>query len=89
MDESITSEVHTSEDVVKPIPLAQRKFIANFLGRAQGKVGRLQLIELAERFPHEVRDFDSSNKINMLHKYICRLMFDILVSAVGISKACF
>jgi secreted protein with Ig-like and vWFA domain len=43
-----------SEDSVKPIPLTQRKFVANYLGRAQGKAGRLQLIELAEKFPHEV-----------------------------------
>lgn len=40
--------------LVEPLPLSKRKYLANFLGRAQGKVGRLQLIELAKRFPEKV-----------------------------------
>ncbi|EPS73727.1 hypothetical protein M569_01029 [Genlisea aurea] len=40
--------------LVKPLPLSRRKFLANYLGRAQGKAGRLQLIELAKRFPDKL-----------------------------------
>ncbi|KAK4774315.1 hypothetical protein SAY86_009250 [Trapa natans] len=40
--------------LVKPLPLIQRKFLANFLGRAQNKVGRLQLIQLAKQFPDKL-----------------------------------
>ncbi|XP_068665806.1 probable glycosyltransferase At5g25310 [Aristolochia californica] len=40
--------------VVKPLPLSKRKYLANFLGRAQGKVGRLQLVELAKQFPDKL-----------------------------------
>ncbi|KAF8364997.1 hypothetical protein HHK36_033004 [Tetracentron sinense] len=37
--------------LVQPLPLSKRKYLANFLGRAQGKVGRLRLMELAKQFP--------------------------------------
>ncbi|XP_043722696.1 probable glucuronoxylan glucuronosyltransferase F8H isoform X2 [Telopea speciosissima] len=37
--------------LVQPLPLSKRKYLANYLGRAQGKVGRLQLMELAKQFP--------------------------------------
>ncbi|KAM7514724.1 hypothetical protein LguiA_004307 [Lonicera macranthoides] len=37
--------------LVEPLPLSRRKHLANFLGRAQGKIGRFQLIELAKKFP--------------------------------------
>ena len=40
--------------LVQPLPLSKRKFLANFLGRAQRKVGRLQLIELAKQYPDKV-----------------------------------
>ncbi|KAG0476639.1 hypothetical protein HPP92_013480 [Vanilla planifolia] len=40
--------------VVQPIPLSKRKYLANFLGRAQGKVGRLQLVELARQYPDKL-----------------------------------
>ncbi|XP_019175119.1 PREDICTED: probable glucuronoxylan glucuronosyltransferase F8H [Ipomoea nil] len=40
--------------VVEPLPLSKRKYLANFLGRAQGKVGRLQLIKLAKQFPEKL-----------------------------------
>lgn len=41
-------------NVVQPIPLSKRNYLANFLGRAQGKVGRLQLAELAKQYPDKV-----------------------------------
>lgn len=40
--------------LVQPLPLSKRKHLANFLGRAQGKVGRLQLVELAKQFPDKL-----------------------------------
>ncbi|KAJ6798481.1 putative glucuronosyltransferase GUT1 isoform X1 [Iris pallida] len=40
--------------VVSPIPLSKRKYLANFLGRAQGKVGRLQLVELSQQYPDKL-----------------------------------
>jgi hypothetical protein len=40
--------------VIQPLPLAKRKFLANFLGHAQGKQGWLQLIKLGKQFPQEV-----------------------------------
>lgn len=42
---------------VKPLPVSKRKFLANYLGRAQRKVGRLQLIELAKQYPDKVSFF--------------------------------
>lgn len=44
----------TASAVIQPLPLSKRKYLANYLGRAQGKVGRLQLIKLAKQFPKEV-----------------------------------
>ncbi|KAK4600996.1 hypothetical protein RGQ29_010540 [Quercus rubra] len=41
----------TKDTLVRPLPLSKRRYLANYLGRAQGKVGRLQLIELAKQFP--------------------------------------
>ncbi|CAI9291468.1 unnamed protein product [Lactuca saligna] len=40
--------------LVEPLPLSKRKYLANYLGRAQGKSGRLQLIDLAKQFPHKL-----------------------------------
>ncbi|KAI4307183.1 hypothetical protein L6164_030397 [Bauhinia variegata] len=40
--------------VVQPLPLSKRKYLANYLGRAQGKAGRLKLIELATQFPNKL-----------------------------------
>ncbi|CAB4289148.1 unnamed protein product [Prunus armeniaca] len=40
--------------LVHPLPLSKRKFLANYLGRAQGKVGRLKLIELSKQFPDKL-----------------------------------
>ncbi|AAF87908.1 Hypothetical protein [Arabidopsis thaliana] len=36
---------------VQPLPLSKRKYLANYLGRAQGKAGRLKLIDLSKQFP--------------------------------------
>lgn len=41
-------------NISQPLPLSKRKYLANFLGRAQEKVGRLQLIELEKQFPDKV-----------------------------------
>ncbi|ERN19913.1 probable beta-1,4-xylosyltransferase IRX10 [Amborella trichopoda] len=40
--------------LVEPLPLSKRKYLANFLGRAQGKAGRLLLLELAKQFPNNL-----------------------------------
>ncbi|KAK3032426.1 hypothetical protein RJ639_037153 [Escallonia herrerae] len=40
--------------LAEPLPLSERKYLANYLGRAQGKLGRLQLIELAKQFPNKL-----------------------------------
>ncbi|WCJ43433.1 Exostosin family protein [Euphorbia peplus] len=40
--------------VVQPLPLSKRKYLANYLGRAQGKTGRLKLIELAKQYPEKL-----------------------------------
>lgn len=40
--------------LVDPLPLSRRKYLANYLGRAQGKVGRLRLIDLAKEYPDKV-----------------------------------
>lgn len=44
----------TGATVVQPLPLSKRKYLANYLGRAQGKAGRLKLIELAKQFPEKI-----------------------------------
>uniref|UniRef100_A0A0D9WBN3 NAC domain-containing protein n=1 Tax=Leersia perrieri TaxID=77586 RepID=A0A0D9WBN3_9ORYZ len=48
------SMVNPDKLAVKPIPLTKRKYLANFLGRAQGKVGRLQLVKLAKQYPDKL-----------------------------------
>ncbi|KAK6131490.1 hypothetical protein DH2020_034767 [Rehmannia glutinosa] len=40
--------------LVDPLPLSRRKYLANYLGRAQGKAGRLQLIDLAKQYPDKL-----------------------------------
>ncbi|CAI0395908.1 unnamed protein product [Linum tenue] len=39
---------------VEPLPLSKRKYLANYLGRAQGKAGRLKLIEMSKKFPDKL-----------------------------------
>lgn len=46
---------------VEPLPLSERKHLANFFGRPQGKIGRLQLIDLSKQFP---------DKVDFLHGYM-------------------
>ncbi|XP_074280240.1 putative glucuronosyltransferase GUT1 [Silene latifolia] len=64
VDDGMTKEGAT---VVQPLPLSRRKYLANFLGRAQGKVGRLQLIDLARKFPNKLESpelkFSGPNKL--------------------------
>ncbi|XP_048544289.1 probable glucuronosyltransferase Os03g0107900 [Triticum urartu] len=48
------SMVKPDARAVQPIPLMKRKYLANFLGRAQGKVGRLKLVELAKQYPDKL-----------------------------------
>lgn len=51
VDDGMTAD---GAPVIQPLPLSKRKYLANFLGRVQGKVGRLKLIELAKQFPDKV-----------------------------------
>ncbi|CAM0907626.1 unnamed protein product [Alopecurus aequalis] len=48
------SMVNPDARAVQPIPLTKRKYLANFLGRAQGKAGRLKLVELAKQYPEKL-----------------------------------
>lgn len=48
------SMVKPDARAVQPIPLTKRKYLANFLGRAQGKAGRLKLVELAKQYPDKL-----------------------------------
>lgn len=52
----IPGNVDTKNHFAKlaPLALSERKYVANYLGRAQGKKGRLQLLELAKQFPSEL-----------------------------------
>lgn len=50
--------------VVHPLPLNKRKYLANFLGRAQSKTGRLQLIELAKQYPDKVLFLSACHLLN-------------------------
>ncbi|KAI5084038.1 hypothetical protein GOP47_0000207 [Adiantum capillus-veneris] len=54
VDDSISSAAAALEDTVRPIQLSQRKHLANFLGRAQGKAGRLHLLQLSQMFPEKL-----------------------------------
>lgn len=51
VDDGMTSH---GAKIVQPLPLSKRKHLANYLGRDQGKVGRLKLIELAKQFPEKL-----------------------------------
>ncbi len=54
VDSLIPFAVSRESSVIQSLPLAKRKFLANFLGHAQGKQGWLQLIKLGKQFPQEV-----------------------------------
>lgn len=51
VDDGMTAQ---KSRLVDPLPLSRRKYLANYLGRAQGKTGRLRLIELAKEYPDKV-----------------------------------
>ncbi|OWM89002.1 hypothetical protein CDL15_Pgr024020 [Punica granatum] len=51
VDDAMTRD---GSSLVQPLPLSKRRYLANFLGRAQNKVGRLHLIELAKQFPDKL-----------------------------------
>ncbi|XP_054789045.1 probable glycosyltransferase At5g11130 isoform X2 [Prosopis cineraria] len=51
IDDGVTK---TGAPVVQPLPLSKRKYLANYLGRAQGKASRLQLIQLAKQYPDKL-----------------------------------
>lgn len=51
VDDGMTAQ---NARLVNPLPLSRRKYLANYLGRAQGKAGRLQLIDLAKQYPDKV-----------------------------------
>ncbi|KAJ8771650.1 hypothetical protein K2173_026827 [Erythroxylum novogranatense] len=46
------------DTTVRPLPLSKRKYLANYLGRAQGKVGRLKLIKLSKQYPDKLESPD-------------------------------
>ncbi|GER37685.1 exostosin family protein [Striga asiatica] len=52
VDDGMTSS-HKSR-LVDPLPLSRRKYLANYLGRAQGKAGRLKLMDLAKQYPDKL-----------------------------------
>ncbi|KAL7176278.1 hypothetical protein ACSBR2_029765 [Camellia fascicularis] len=64
VDDGMTAH---SDRLVQPLPLFKRKYLANFFGRAQGKVGRLQLVELAKQYPDKLESpelkFSGPNKL--------------------------
>ncbi len=54
VDSIIPFAVSRESSVIQPLPLAKHKFLATFLGCAQGKQGWVQLIKLGKQFPQEV-----------------------------------
>ncbi|KAE8659017.1 nodulin MtN3 family protein [Hibiscus syriacus] len=57
----------TGLTIFQPWPLSKRTYLANYLGRAQNKVGRLKLIELAREYPDKLEcpelDFRGPNRL--------------------------
>ncbi|KAJ7965436.1 Exostosin family protein [Quillaja saponaria] len=51
VDDGMTRKGDT---MIQPLSLSKRKYLANYLGRAQGKLGRLKLIELAKQYPDKL-----------------------------------
>ncbi|KAL3638888.1 hypothetical protein CASFOL_016795 [Castilleja foliolosa] len=64
VDDGMTSH---NPRLVDPLPLSRRKHLANYLGRAQGKAGRLKLIDLAKQYPDKLESpelkFSGSEKL--------------------------
>ncbi|GMJ12415.1 hypothetical protein like AT1G21480 [Hibiscus trionum] len=59
--------------IFQPWPLSKRRYLANYLGRAQKKVGRLKLIELAKEYPDKLEcpelQFSGPNKLGRLEYF--------------------
>ncbi|XP_039071403.1 probable beta-1,4-xylosyltransferase IRX10 [Hibiscus syriacus] len=59
--------------IFQPWPLSKRRYLANYLGRAQNKVGRLKLIELAREYPDKLEcpelQFRGPNKLGRLEYF--------------------
>ncbi|KAA0058869.1 hypothetical protein IC582_004718 [Cucumis melo] len=70
VDDGMTSH---GNKIVQPLPLSKRKHLANYLGRDQGKVGRLKLIELAKQFPEKLESpvlkFSGPDKLGKLEYF--------------------
>lgn len=71
VDDAMTK---TEDVLVVPLPLSKRKYLANFLGRSQGKTGRLQLIELAKLYPDRLESpdlkFSGPNKLGKTEYFL-------------------
>ncbi|KAE8683434.1 Detected protein of confused Function [Hibiscus syriacus] len=63
----------TGLTIFQPWPLSKRRYLANYLGRAQNKVGRLKLIELAREYPDKLEcpelEFRGPNKLGRLEYF--------------------
>ncbi|XP_039015705.1 probable beta-1,4-xylosyltransferase IRX10 isoform X2 [Hibiscus syriacus] len=59
--------------IFQPWPLSKRKYLANYFGRAQKKVGRLKLIELAKEYPDKLEcpelQLSGPNKLGRLEYF--------------------
>ncbi|XP_038884262.1 probable glucuronosyltransferase Os04g0398600 [Benincasa hispida] len=70
VDDGMTSH---GAKIVQPLPLSKRKYLANYLGRDQGKAGRLKLIELAKQFPEKLESpvlkFSGPDKLGKLEYF--------------------
>ncbi|XP_022993881.1 probable glucuronosyltransferase Os04g0398600 [Cucurbita maxima] len=70
VDDGMTSH---GAKIVQPLPLSKRKYLANYLGRDQGKVGRLKLIELAKQFADKLESpvlkFSGPDKLGKLEYF--------------------
>ncbi|CDP12008.1 unnamed protein product [Coffea canephora] len=64
---NVDDRMTKGDRLVEPLPLGKRKYLANYLGRAQGKIGRLQLIDLGKQFPNKLESpelkFSGSEKL--------------------------
>ncbi|KAK6246344.1 hypothetical protein SCA6_009434 [Theobroma cacao] len=63
----------TGATVVQPLPLSKRKYLANYLGRAQKKAGRLKLIELSKQYGDKLEcpelQFSGPNKLGRVEYF--------------------
>ncbi|XVF37094.1 hypothetical protein REPUB_Repub19eG0115800 [Reevesia pubescens] len=70
VDDGMTKKGAT---IFQPLPLAKRKYLANYLGRAQKKVGRLKLMELAKQYGDKLEcpelQFSGPNKLGRVEYF--------------------